>query len=152
MRIDRFNIRVYGLLVYRGRVLVSDEVIRGKRITKFPGGGLEFGEGTRDCLVREVREEMGVEATGLRHFYTTDFFQASAYREGDQLVSVYYSFRVEAPERLPVGDVPFGQGDADAEWFRWAGLATARPEDLSLPVDQVVMRMLLKECPPNLPT
>ena len=49
-----FNIRVYGVLVNENRqVLVSDELIRGKYYTKFPGGGLEYGEGTRDCLRRE---------------------------------------------------------------------------------------------------
>ena len=44
-----FNIRVYGILINDAKqVLVSDEYIRGTYITKFPGGGLEFGEGTRD--------------------------------------------------------------------------------------------------------
>jgi hypothetical protein len=33
-----FTIRVYGLLLHEGRVLVSDEFIKGRRITKFPGG------------------------------------------------------------------------------------------------------------------
>ena len=51
---NRFNIRVYGLLINEQKqVLVSDELIRGSYITKFPGGGLEFGEGTRNCLQRE---------------------------------------------------------------------------------------------------
>ena len=58
MTLKRFNIRVYGLLLDQGRVLVSDEFIRGQRVTKFPGGGLELGEGTKDCLIRELREEM----------------------------------------------------------------------------------------------
>ena len=48
-----FNIRVYGILINeQHQLLVSDEYIRGNYYTKFPGGGLEFGEGTRDCLVR----------------------------------------------------------------------------------------------------
>ena len=51
-----FTLRVYGLLMHEGRVLVSDELIKGQRITKFPGGGLEYGEGLKDCLVREIRE------------------------------------------------------------------------------------------------
>jgi 8-oxo-dGTP pyrophosphatase MutT (NUDIX family) len=56
-----FNIRVYGILVNEEKkVLVSDELIRGSYITKFPGGGLEFGEGTRDCLQREFMEEMNI--------------------------------------------------------------------------------------------
>ena len=48
-----FNLRVYGILLGENKkVLVSDEFIRGNYYTKFPGGGLEFGEGTRDCLKR----------------------------------------------------------------------------------------------------
>ena len=56
---SKFNIRIYGLLIdEQKRVLVTDEFIRGSLITKFPGGGLEFGEGTRECLKREFKEEM----------------------------------------------------------------------------------------------
>ncbi len=57
-----FNIRVYGVLInQQNQVLVSDEYIRGSYYTKFPGGGLELGEGTRNCLKREFKEEMDLE-------------------------------------------------------------------------------------------
>ena len=65
MAINRFTIRVYGILFDENkRILVSDEFIRGDYFTKFPGGGLEIGEGTRDCLKREFKEETGVTPTG----------------------------------------------------------------------------------------
>ncbi|MEO8111148.1 MAG: NUDIX domain-containing protein, partial [Ginsengibacter sp.] len=71
-----FNIRVYGILINNEKqVLVSDEFIRGKYYTKFPGGGLEFGEGTRNCLVREFEEEMDLTVETADHIYTTDYFQ-----------------------------------------------------------------------------
>ena len=61
MAIDRFTIRVYGVLLDETkRVLLSDEFIRGDYFTKFPGGGMEFGEGTRDCLQREFKSLFGV--------------------------------------------------------------------------------------------
>ena len=84
-----FTIRVYGLLIHKGNVLVSDELIKGQRITKFPGGGLEFGEGLKDCLIREIQEEMGLDALDLDHFYTTDFFQQSAFHSRHEGISVY---------------------------------------------------------------
>ena len=63
----RFTIRVYGILLNeRQEVLLSDESYMGYRFTKFPGGGLEYGEGTVDCLKREIREETGLEVTDLR--------------------------------------------------------------------------------------
>src|SRR6266487_1963876 len=86
-----FNIRVYGILINEEKqVLVADEFIRGKYFTKFPGGGLELGEGTRDCLKREFREEMDLEVEAGEHIYTTDFFLASAFNPNHQIISIYY--------------------------------------------------------------
>ena len=86
-----FNVRVYGLLIdEQDRLLVSDEFIRGAYITKLPGGGLEIGEGTRDGLAREFMEEANLKITVGEHFYTTDFFQISAFNNVDQIISIYY--------------------------------------------------------------
>ena len=86
-----FNIRVYGILITEDKqILVSDEFIKGNYYTKFPGGGLEFGEGTRDCLAREFMEEMNLKVRVGEHLYTTDFFQMSAFNTEHQMVSIYY--------------------------------------------------------------
>lgn len=146
MTLERYNIRVYGLLLHQGRVLVSDEIIRGQRITKFPGGGLELGEGTKDCLLRELREEMGIDAIELRHYYTTDFFQQSAYDESEQLLSIYYTFNVADVQVLPYGTDPFGGNGMGAEWFRWLDLGLAEADTMSLPVDRVVLALLTSRC------
>ncbi|HMQ76376.1 MAG TPA: NUDIX domain-containing protein [Flavobacteriales bacterium] len=142
----QFTLRVYGLLVHDGHVLVADELIRGQRITKFPGGGLEYGEGLKECLVREIREELGVDAFDLEHVYTTDFFQQSVFNSTPmQVVSVYYTFRTPDPAGLRVVTEPFagiGEG-ADQEVFRWLALDNARIEDVSLPIDRVVLGQLL---------
>jgi ADP-ribose pyrophosphatase YjhB (NUDIX family) len=140
-----FTIRVYGLLINDGHILVSDELIKGHRITKFPGGGLEFGEGLKDCLVREIREEIGVQAMELEHFYTTDFFQQSTFHERPmQVISVYYTFKVPDPAAILVVSTPFAgmQGNGDQEVFRWLPLAGTAPEAFSLPIDRVVWQQL----------
>ncbi len=139
------TLRVYGLLIYAGHVLVSDELIKGQRITKFPGGGLEFGEGLKDCLIREIREEIGVVALDPVHFYTTDFFQQSGFHSTPmQVVSVYYTFRVAEPTAIPVIEVPFTgvTGPGDQEVFRWLRIEGGREEALTLPIDRVVWGML----------
>jgi 8-oxo-dGTP diphosphatase len=139
------TLRVYGLLIHAGHVLVSDELIKGQRITKFPGGGLEFGEGLKDCLIREVREEIGVEAFDPVHFYTTDFFQQSSFHSTPmQVVSVYYTFRVADPAAIPVIEVPFTgiTGPGDQEVFRWLRIEGGREDDLTLPIDRVVWGLL----------
>lgn len=142
----RFVIRVYGLLIHDRRILLADEIIRGRRITKFPGGGLEYGEGTRDCLVREIHEELGVMAIDLKHFYTTDFFQRSAFHEDEvQVVSVYYTFQVKDPARIGVKTEPFDfeEEKEGAEAFRWLDLSRAKEDDVTLPIDRVVMARVL---------
>ena len=143
MSASRFNIRVYGLLLHAGSVLVSDELIKGQAVTKFPGGGLEPGEGTLECLRREIMEEMGLEVMNLRHFYTTDFFQQSAYRSEEQIISIYYTFEVEKPEMLKNGSPAQGKGSDPGQRFRWIPLDQARVADVDLPIDQVVLGMLI---------
>ncbi len=105
---------------------------------------MEFGEGPRGCLIREIREELRMEAIDIEHFYTTDFFQPSAYREGDQIISIYFRFRVADPSAIRTSDVPFDFINAldPTESFRWLDLSRARVEDVTLPIDRVVMEML----------
>src|SRR6476660_8702902 len=102
------TLRVYGLLVNEQKqVLVSDEYIRGDYFTKLPGGGLEFGEGTRDCLKREFMEETGLTVEIAEHIYTTDFFQISAFNNKDQIISIYYRVKATEPIQLETKTKPF---------------------------------------------
>ncbi len=51
----KFTIRVYGLFTNdQNEILITDEFQLNTQMTKFPGGGLHFGEGTMDCLKRET--------------------------------------------------------------------------------------------------
>ena len=98
MDITRFTIRVYGLLLnQQQQVLLVHEKMPHLHFTKFPGGGMEFGEGTRDCLAREFKEETGLDVLVGEHLYTTDFFQPSAFKQGDQLVAIYYQVELAHP-------------------------------------------------------
>ncbi|MDX9749586.1 MAG: NUDIX domain-containing protein [Flavobacteriales bacterium] len=143
MNTPRFTIRAYGLLLHEGAVLVSDEHVQGRAITKFPGGALEYGEGLRDCLVREVREEVGVEALDVRHFHTTEVFQRSAFHTDPvQVVAVYFTFRTARPEAIPVVRAPFGGGPGADQVFRWLPLAGTPEDAFSLPLDRAVWRLL----------
>src|SRR6476469_10223020 len=108
----RFNVRVYGILLNEEKqVLVSDELIRGNYYTKFPGGGLEYGEGTRDCLRREFLEEMNLKVEVGEHLYTTDFYQQSAFNPEHQIVSIYYLVKALEPIRVRTSTTPFDFDD-----------------------------------------
>jgi 8-oxo-dGTP diphosphatase len=64
-----FNVRVYGLLINdEQEILISDEQEYGMQFTKFPGGGLELGEGLIDGLKREFVEECNVEVEVIQSF------------------------------------------------------------------------------------
>ncbi len=143
-----FNIRVYGILINEQRqVLVSDELIRGNYFTKFPGGGLEFGEGTRDCLKREFKEEMDLEVEVGDHIYTTDFFQISAFNAEHQIVSIYYFAKALEPIKAPIRLEPFVFDEQQIqiyektkmiESFRFVDWEDFSSAAVHLPIDKVV--------------
>lgn len=145
-----FNIRVYGILIDENkRILVSDEFIRGAYITKFPGGGLEFGEGTRDCLAREFKEETGLDVTIGEHLYTTDFYQRSAFNPAHQIISIYYFVHCITTDELVTQQTPFkftpeqiADKKGEAEVFRWVEWQDLTEDIVSLPIDKVVVREL----------
>jgi ADP-ribose pyrophosphatase YjhB (NUDIX family) len=149
----RLNVRVYGILLDSNkRLLVSDEFIRGDYFTKLPGGGLEFGEGTRDCLKREFLEETGLEVTIGEHIYTTDFYQPSAFHPGDQILSIYYYVHTTEPIHLETKTRPFDfapQQIADplgeSEVFRWIQWEEVHEDLMTLPIDKIVIRQILKQ-------
>jgi 8-oxo-dGTP diphosphatase len=147
-----FNIRVYGILINeKKQVLVSDEFIRGQYFTKFPGGGLELGEGTRDCLVREFMEEMDLAVETGDHIYTTDYFQLSAFRAGDQIISIYYFVKALGPITVPLRTREFDFDEDqlkiyseknEIETFRFIDWDVFSDASVTLPIDKIVARML----------
>jgi 8-oxo-dGTP diphosphatase len=142
-----FTIRVYGLLVNdAGEILLSKEKIGDFHFTKFPGGGLELGEGTIDCLIREFKEEVTIDIEVLSHFYTTDFFQQSAFRSTDQIISIYYYVRSRTHTdeiRLDEFDIE-NNGRIEQQQFLWVPLTELKTEMVTFPIDQHVVELLLK--------
>lgn len=143
---ERFIIRVYGIAIHNDHLLVCDEIWHDTYMTKLPGGGLEFGEGTIDCLKRECMEEFGQEVEVLSHFYTTDFFQPAMFLKDRQLFSMYYRMRLPAPELIGVSDslTSFAEKKNGSMAFRWTAMDALKVNDLSLPIDRIVADKLLE--------
>ena len=145
--VNYFNIRVYGLLIEQGSILVTDEFRLGIFMTKFPGGGLQFGEGTLDCLRREFMEEMNATLTEINHYYTTDFFQQTLLIPAEmQLLSIYYKVKVQQPFPFVTTDKKFDIGPVDgAQSFRWVKLEDLDPEEFTFPIDRHIARKISDE-------
>ena len=147
--IRHFNIRVYALIFDdSGKILLSDEYMQNTRMCKFPGGGLQFGEGIHACLHREMLEEFGQDVEILNHYYTTDFFQKALFYEDQQLISIYYICSFKESPKFRISNIPFdfGREENGSQSFRWALLSASDFEDeLSFPIDKHVARMLIKD-------
>jgi 8-oxo-dGTP diphosphatase len=140
-----FNVRVYGLLVSdKQEILISDEQEYGMQFTKFPGGGLELGEGLVDGLKREFVEECNAEIEVLSHYYTTDFFVKSAFNDS-QIISVYYLVKPVTPLDLAIKTIPFDFDDKGEvrQSFRWVKLADLKETDFTFPTDQYVAKLII---------
>ncbi|MCY1719749.1 NUDIX domain-containing protein [Prolixibacteraceae bacterium Z1-6] len=143
---QKFIIRIYGLVMNnKNEILISDEFVQTTHISKFPGGGLKFGEGPHDCLRREFKEECnGQEIKNLYHFYTTDFFQKAWFFENAQLLSIYYIAELKMPLQFKTSDTPFDFElvDGFGQSFRWVKIKDLKEDDLTLPIDKFVVNKL----------
>lgn len=146
--LPKFTVRVYGLFVNsHNQVLVVDEVQLDTHMTKFPGGGLEFGEGTLECLKREAMEEMNQPIEVDAHFYTTDYFQPAFFYDNMQLISIYYRASFIGPQVFNASTRPFdfaGKKNGNMS-FRWIDARDLHPDIFTFPVDKKVAMMLAKE-------
>ena len=149
---SKFNVRVYGILLNEQKqVLVSDEYIRGEYYTKFPGGGLEFGEGTRECLQREFKEEMNLDVSIEDHIYTTDIFQMSAFTPDHQIIAIYYFAKALQPITVPIRTAAFDfdeqqlqvyEQTKQIETFRFIDWKNFTADAITLPIDKIVTTLL----------
>jgi 8-oxo-dGTP diphosphatase len=57
------RIRVSAILRWQGRVLLCRQEKPGKQYWLLPGGGVDAGETLMEALRRELREELGIEAS-----------------------------------------------------------------------------------------
>jgi len=132
--IDKINIRVYAIyLNEKNELMALDEGYAGEKLIKLPGGGLEFGEGTIECLHREFAEELNLKIEVLEHFYTQEDFLVSRFRENEQLLTIYYTVNILNLEELKIID-------ESIEKVKWISLHEENP--LELPIDKIVFQKL----------
>lgn len=141
-QITKFNIRVYGILRSENRreVLISDEYKFGLAFTKFPGGGLEFGEGVLDALKREFKEELNIEVTEASLFYVNEAFQASAFGKDEQLIAIYYLVDQFSGMLPPTTSTRFDfEEKEDQQAFRWISISDLSEKEVNFPIDKLIL-------------
>ena len=139
-----FNLRVYGLLINSSEeILLSDEYRFETFFTKFPGGGVEHGEGILDALKREFKEELNAEITSNEFLFFNDFFQESSFHKNIQVTCFYYMVKCKDISHLGKENytIPmFDQGEKQ----RWVPCATLNPDTLRFPTDRMALKTLKK--------
>lgn len=97
----RLNVRVYMMVTRlnpstgKPQVLVSYERLPMGGVMKFPGGGLEWGEGTTACLRREALEELGQPVEVERLVHVSQRAHISSFDPNQQVIAVHYAARLE---------------------------------------------------------
>jgi 8-oxo-dGTP diphosphatase len=72
-----FRPAVYGVIIQDGKILLSKQWDG----YDFPGGGIDLGEDTETALIREVKEETGVDVEVGRIVYSSNSFFKLPFKE-----------------------------------------------------------------------
>lgn len=109
----RQRIRSIAICVIRQdeKIFVTDgyDSVKGTSYHRPLGGGMEFGEHSRETVLREFREELGAELENVRYLCTLENVFTLEGRTGHEIVQVYEAdfideswYRVESA-RVQVG-------------------------------------------------
>lgn len=135
--IDKMNVRVYATIVKDGKVMSLHEEYVGEQLLKFPGGGLEPGEGVLECVQRELEEELNIKVKNIEHLYTQENFLASKFRNDEQLLSIYYTAEMIDENDLLIMDPCIDK-------IEWISLDTEE-NPFPLPIDKIAFEKLKKK-------
>lgn len=131
-----FNIRIYGLLIEQSQLLITKEPFMGDLIYKFPGGGLEFGEGVTDCLKREFKEELNLDIEVVQHVFTQEKYIQSALNPDDQVLMIYYLVKAKNFDAFEVKTSVIKE-------LIWKNLDELEIDDLTMPTERQALQNLL---------
>jgi ADP-ribose pyrophosphatase YjhB (NUDIX family) len=73
------DVRVTGVVIEEGQILLLKQDTGAGRSWSLPGGKVEEGESLGDALVREMREETGIEVKVGRLLYICDYLPAGSH-------------------------------------------------------------------------
>jgi len=139
-----FNVRVYALVVKNNRLLISEEQHGGVFLRKFPGGGLQFGEGVLQALHRELMEELNADVVSASLLSVTEDFVVSFLNNKQQVIGVHYLVDLKqdySDDFLNNNHLELENGHIQ---FKWMSIDSLSAEDFTSSVDQNAFEKLKK--------
>jgi 8-oxo-dGTP pyrophosphatase MutT (NUDIX family) len=124
--LQRFQVRAAALVRHDGWVLLHRA--RGDTFWTLPGGRVEFGEDSAATMIREMREELGVEVRCAGLAFVAETFFAHL---GEEVHEIAFIFFAELPSGSPLLEKealhPGIEADRALEfqWLRESALAEA---------------------------
>ena len=105
---------------------------------------MKLGESVNDCLKREWREELAVEIDIHKHFYTTDFFQRSAFDNSVQILSIYYLVKPSTEVHVEISTAKPDEQTIrrTGQTFRWIDVSGLNENVVTYPIDKKVATMI----------
>lgn len=120
-----------------GKVLVlkqSDPAITGNNQYHPPGGILELGESLEECVIREVKEEIGVDSSVVKLFDVGEWY---AQRDDDvmQFAGIFYVCSLKGEE--------FNLQSSEVADTYWVGLEEIDSLDIIEPSKSIIKGFLV---------
>ena len=125
---QRMRPGVKALIVHEGKILLIRERVFREALNKeviisdFPGGGLDFGEDLKDALIREVKEEVGLDVevgkvVGAWAFVLGPKMHPDKEIAGTHIVCIGYQCAVNGEPNIDVTQNPAQEDIFEANWY-----------------------------------
>jgi 8-oxo-dGTP pyrophosphatase MutT (NUDIX family) len=137
-----FSVRTVGVAIHNEQVLLHRAL--DDHWWALPGGRVELHESSADALVREMREELGVEVAPLRLVWVWERFFVSSRRNH----SLQFYYLMQVPEALSPENAPTFSSPESNDLplvFQWYPLAEL--DALPMPLYPLMLRTMLRRLP-----
>ena len=139
----RFNVRVYGCLTHPDLgILTSVEKIQGRTYRKFPGGGLEGEKAYAIALSVNFWKNSICLFRPERISIRPTFFQRSAFRPNEQVISIYMEAIPDDGTKERLEDLQAIEKDHRAEWI---SLHNFHEDLFELPTDRAFVQLMKQQ-------